>query len=160
VAIAYLSLGANLGDRKAMLEAALRGLEGSGQVRVVTASSVYETEPIGYVGQPWFYNLAAEIETDLDPDALLTLTKQVERELNRTREIHWGPRTIDIDILLYDDLVTNGNRLTLPHPEMVGRRFVLEPLVEIAPDLKLPDGRRIADLLPSVSAQEVRKVAG
>lgn len=160
MAIAYLSLGANLGDRKAMLEAALRGLEGSGQVRVVTASSVYETEPIGYVGQPWFYNLAAEIETDLDPDALLTLTKQVERELNRTREIHWGPRTIDIDILLYDDLVTNGNRLTLPHPEMVGRRFVLEPLVEIAPDLKLPDGRRIADLLPSVSAQEVRKVAG
>jgi len=160
VAIAYLSLGANLGDRKAMLEAALRGLEGSGQVRVVKASSVYETEPIGYVGQPWFYNLAAEIETDLDPDALLTLTKQVERELNRTREIHWGPRTIDIDILLYDDLVTNGNRLTLPHPEMAGRRFVLEPLVEIAPDLKLPDGRRVADLLPSVSAQEVRKVAG
>lgn len=160
MAIAYLSLGANLGDRKAMLEAALRGLEASGQVRVVKASSVYETEPIGYVGQPWFYNLAAEIETDLDPDSLLTLTKQVERELNRTREIHWGPRTIDIDILLYDDLVTNGNRLTLPHPEMVGRRFVLEPLVEIAPDLKLPDGRRIADLLPSVSAQEVRKVAG
>lgn len=160
MSIAYLSLGANLGDRKAMLEAALRGLEASGQVRVVKASSVYETEPIGYVGQPWFYNLAAEIETDLDPNSLLTLTKQVERELNRTREIHWGPRTIDIDILLYDDLVTNGNRLTLPHPEMVGRRFVLEPLVEIAPDLKLPDGRRIADLLPSVSAQEVRKVAG
>jgi 2-amino-4-hydroxy-6-hydroxymethyldihydropteridine diphosphokinase len=160
VSIAYLSLGANLGDRKAMLEAALRGLEASNQVRVVKASSVYETEPIGYVGQPWFYNLAAEIETDLDPNSLLTLTKQVERELNRTREIHWGPRTIDIDILLYDDLVTNGNRLTLPHPEMVGRRFVLEPLVEIAPDLKLPDGRRIADLLPSVSAQEVRKVAG
>lgn len=160
MSIAYLSLGANLGDRKAMLEAALRGLEASNQVRVVKASSVYETEPIGYVGQPWFYNLAAEIETDLDPNSLLTLTKQVERELNRTREIHWGPRTIDIDILLYDDLVTNGNRLTLPHPEMVGRRFVLEPLVEIAPDLKLPDGRRIADLLPSVSAQEVRKVAG
>jgi 2-amino-4-hydroxy-6-hydroxymethyldihydropteridine diphosphokinase len=160
VAIAYLSLGANLGDRKAMLEAALRRLEASGQLRVVTASSVYETEPIGYAEQPWFYNLAAEIETDLDPDELLTLTKQVERELNRTREIHWGPRTIDIDILLYDDLVTNGNRLTLPHPEMVGRRFVLEPLVEIAPDLKLPDGRRIADLLPSVSTQEVRKVAG
>jgi 2-amino-4-hydroxy-6-hydroxymethyldihydropteridine diphosphokinase len=160
VAIAYLSLGANLGDRKAMLEAALRRLEASGQLRVVTASSVYETEPIGYAEQPWFYNLAAEIETDLDPDELLTLTMQVERELNRTREIHWGPRTIDIDILLYDDLVTNGNRLTLPHPEMVGRRFVLEPLVEIAPDLKLPDGRRIADLLPSVSTQEVRKVAG
>lgn len=160
MAIAYLSLGANLGDRKAMLEAALRRLEASGQLRVVTASSVYETEPIGYAEQPWFYNLAAEIETDLDPDELLTLTKQVERELNRTREIHWGPRTIDIDILLYDDLVTNGNRLTLPHPEMVGRRFVLEPLVEIAPDLKLPDGRRIADLLPSVSTQEVRKVAG
>lgn len=160
MAIAYLSLGANLGDRKAMLEAALRRLEASGQVRVVTASSVYETEPIGYAEQPWFYNLAAEIETDLDPDELLTVTKQVERELNRTREIHWGPRTIDIDILLYDDLVTSGNRLTLPHPEMVGRRFVLEPLVEIAPDLTLPDGRRIADLLPSVSAQEVRKVAG
>lgn len=160
MAIAYLSLGANLGDRKAMLEAALRRLEASGQLRVVTASSVYETEPIGYAEQPWFYNLAAEIETDLDPDELLTLTKQVERELNRTREIHWGPRTIDIDILLYDDLVTNGNQLTLPHPEMVSRRFVLEPLVEIAPDLKLPDGRRIADLLPSVSAQEVRKVAG
>lgn len=159
MARAYLGLGSNLGDRKATLEAALRRLDESGGVRVVKRSSIYETEPIGYADQPWFYNLAVEIETELDPEELLTFTKQVEQELNRTREIHWGPRTIDIDILLYDDVVATGNRLRLPHPEMVRRRFVLEPLVEIAPELTLPDGRPIADLLPSVAAQEVRKVA-
>jgi len=159
MARAYVGLGSNLGDRKATLEAALRRLDESGRVRVVKRSSIYETEPIGYAEQPWFYNLAVEIETELDPEELLTFTKQVEQELNRTREIHWGPRTIDIDILLYDDVVATGNRLRLPHPEMVRRRFVLEPLVEIAPELTLPDGRPIADLLPRVAAQEVRKVA-
>ncbi|HET6781709.1 MAG TPA: 2-amino-4-hydroxy-6-hydroxymethyldihydropteridine diphosphokinase [bacterium] len=155
----YMSLGSNLGDRKATLESALRHLKASRHVSVLRASSIYETEPIGYADQPWFYNLAAEVETELDPDELLALTKQVERDLNRTRQIRWGPRTIDIDILLYDDIVVNGDRLTLPHPEMTQRRFVLEPLHEIAPELKLPDGRRIADLLPNVSAQEVRRVA-
>lgn len=156
--VAYLSLGSNVGDRKATLDAALRRLEGSNKVRVVKRSSIYETEPIGYVDQPWFYNLAAEVETDLDPDGLLVLTKQVEQDLNRTREIRWGPRTIDIDILLYDEVVVNGDRLTLPHPEMTQRRFVLEPLHEIAPGLRLPDGRRIADLIPGVASQEARKI--
>lgn len=155
---AYLSLGSNVGDRKATLEAALGRLEASRKVRVVKRSSIYETEPIGYVDQPWFYNLAVEVETDLDPHDLLVLTKQIEQELNRTREIRWGPRTIDIDIVLYDEVVISGDFLTLPHPQMTQRRFVLEPLHEIAPALRLPDGRRIADLIAGVKSQEVRKL--
>jgi 2-amino-4-hydroxy-6-hydroxymethyldihydropteridine diphosphokinase len=156
--IAYLSLGSNVGDRKATLEGALGRLEASRRVRILKRSSIYETEPIGYIDQPWFYNLAVEIETELDPEELLTLTKQTELELNRTREIRWGPRTIDIDIVMYDEIAMSNDRLTLPHPEMTQRRFVLEPLHEIAPGLRLPDGRRIADLLPSVASQEVRKL--
>jgi 2-amino-4-hydroxy-6-hydroxymethyldihydropteridine diphosphokinase len=156
--IAYLSLGSNVGDRKATLEGALGRLEASRRVRILTRSSIYETEPIGYIDQPWFYNLAVEIETELDPEELLTLTKQTELELNRTREIRWGPRTIDIDIVMYDEIAMSNDRLTLPHPEMTQRRFVLEPLHEIAPGLRLPDGRRIADFLPSVASQEVRKL--
>lgn len=158
MARAYLSLGSNLGDRRAMLEGALAALEASGHLTVVKRSSIYETEPVGFPDQPWFYNLAAEVDTVLSPEELLNLTKRVEQEMERTREIRWGPRTIDIDLLLYDGLELATDRLTIPHPEMTGRRFVLEPLHEIAPDLTLSDGRSIEHLLKVLRGQEVRRV--
>lgn len=158
MARAYLSLGSNLGDRNAMLEEALARLSSSGRLTVVKRSSVYETEPVGFADQLWFYNLAAEVDTALSPEELLQLTKEVEQEMMRTREIRWGPRTIDIDIVLYEDVKLATDRLTIPHPEMTRRRFVLEPLHEVAPDLVLPDGRRVEQLLEDVRGQDVRKV--
>lgn len=155
---AFLSLGANLGDRGDTLARALELLARDGRVRVTRRSSLYETEPIGMVGQPWFLNMVVEVATDLPPDDLLDLAQSVERALGRTREIRWGPRTVDIDILLYDDRVVSSPRLSIPHPEMTRRRFVLQPLVEIAPDLRLPDGRRVADLLHGLQGQAVRRL--
>ena len=155
---AFLSLGANLDDRSATLTRALELLERDGRVRVTRRSSLYETEPIGMVDQPWFLNLVVEVATDLSPEHLLDLAQRVEQALGRTREIRRGPRTVDIDILLYDDRVISSPRLAVPHPEMTHRRFVLQPLVEIAPDLRLPDGRRAADLLADLHGQTVRRL--
>lgn len=154
----FLSLGSNLGDRRTMLGDALARLEASGRARVVTRSSLYETAPVGYRDQPWFLNLVAEVDTELRPEQVLDLTQQIEREMQRTRDIRWGPRTIDIDVLLYDALQIATDRLVIPHPEMTRRRFVLEPLLEIAADLMLPDGRRVSDLLWAIRGQTVRKV--
>jgi 2-amino-4-hydroxy-6-hydroxymethyldihydropteridine diphosphokinase len=156
---AYLSLGSNQGDRAAQLDAALARLAASGHVRVIQRSSLYETAPIGMTAQPWFLNLVVEVETDLHPQDLLALTLSVERDLGRVRAQRWGPRTVDIDILLYDALEVTTPILAIPHPEMTHRRFVLEPLLEIAPDAALPDGSRLATFLPRVRDQEVRKVA-
>lgn len=155
---AYLSLGSNLGDRQALVEQALERLESSGHVRVIRRSSLYETEPVGKTDQPWFLNQVLEISTDLEPDPLLDLAQSIERDLGRTREIRWGSRTLDIDILLYDTEVIATERLTVPHPEMTRRRFVLVPLVEIAPDLTMPDGRRVDAFLNQLRDQKVRKV--
>jgi 2-amino-4-hydroxy-6-hydroxymethyldihydropteridine diphosphokinase len=154
----FLGLGANIGDRRRALDAALQALAGDGRVRVTRRSSLYETAPVGMVDQPWFLNVVVEIATPLSPEALLDLAQQVERDLGRTREIRWGPRTVDIDILLFGDRVMATPRLTIPHPEMSRRRFVVEPLVEIAPELRLPDGRRVRDLLEDLTGQEVRRV--
>lgn len=156
---AYLSLGSNAGDRRQMLERALARLEASGQVIVLRQSSLYETEPVGKTDQPWFYNLVAEIQTRLTPHELLDLAQAVERDLGRTRDVRWGPRTVDIDIVLYGGEQISTPRLAVPHPEMARRRFVLLPLVEIAPDLALPDGRRVDALLRDLQDQEVRRVA-
>lgn len=156
---AYLSLGSNQGDRAAQLDAALARLAASGHVRMIKRSSFYETAPIGMTAQPWFLNVVVEVETDLQPQDLLALTLRVEGDLGRVRVQRWGPRTVDIDILLYDALEVTTPVLAIPHPEMTRRRFVLEPLLEIAPDATLPDGRRLATFLPHVHDQELRKVA-
>lgn len=160
MARAYLGLGSNQGDRVALLKAALERLEASGHVRVIKRSSLYETAPVGMTEQPRFVNLVAEVETNLDPQELLELALAAERSLGRVRAERWGPRTADVDILLYDDVRVETPTLTIPHPEMTRRRFVLEPLLEIAPDAMLPDGRRLAAFLPEVRSQDVRKVAG
>jgi 2-amino-4-hydroxy-6-hydroxymethyldihydropteridine diphosphokinase len=156
---AFLSLGSNLGDRAATLDAALRELEASGEVRVVRRSSLYATAPVGKTDQPEFYNLAVEVETALAPEALLDRCQAVERHLGRVRGERWGPRTLDVDILLYDRQVVSTERLIIPHPELLRRRFVLEPLLEITPDAALPDGSPIAPQLTRVADQSVRRLA-
>lgn len=155
---AFLSLGSNLGDRAAALAAAQTHLETGGALRVLRRSSLYETAPVGKTEQPWFYNLVIEVETDLPPHDLLTHCQAVEHTLGRTRHERWGPRTVDIDILLYDDLALQTPDLMIPHPELTRRRFALEPLLEIAPDARLPDGRPLRAYLPDVTDQLIRRL--
>jgi len=133
----YLSLGSNLGRREANIRQALAALAGEG-VQVIRVSSRYRTEPVGYTAQPWFLNCAAEVTTDLMPLQLLHCCQAIERHLGRRRVILQGPRSIDIDIVLYENLVVHAPGLTIPHPRLAERRFVLIPLAEIAPDAEHP----------------------
>ncbi len=133
----YLSLGSNVGDRQRNLDAALDLLRTAG-VNIVRTSRVYETEPRDLRAQPWFLNLVAEAETRLFPLQLLHTIQRVERRLGRKRIVEKGPRTIDIDILLFGGAVIATDELQIPHPRMAARRFVLEPLAELAPDLRHP----------------------
>lgn len=156
----YLSLGSNLGDREATLRRALDALAAAG-VALRHVSSIYETEPRDLLDQPWFLNLVAECETDLFPRQLLTRTQRVEQDLGRQRVIAKGPRTIDIDILLFGNSVVRTEGLTIPHPRLDERRFVLEPLAELAPDLRHPVSRRtVRELLGGVMDQRIRKLGG
>jgi 2-amino-4-hydroxy-6-hydroxymethyldihydropteridine diphosphokinase len=154
----YLSLGSNLGDREALLARALERLAAAG-LRLLRISSVYETEPVDRRDQPWFLNLVVEAETDLFPRMLLMRIQRIEYELGRRRAAPKGPRPIDIDMLLYGDAVIRMPGLSVPHPRMTERRFVLEPLAELVPDLRHPlDGRPIRELLETTRAQRVRRV--
>jgi 2-amino-4-hydroxy-6-hydroxymethyldihydropteridine diphosphokinase len=145
---AYIGLGSNRGDRERMLWSALHMLAFSPEVDVVAVSSFRETDPVGYVDQPPFLNAAAALETDLGARELLGLLLDVERELGRTREgPRFGPRTIDLDLLLYGDEVVDEPGLTVPHPRLHGRTFALEPLAELDPDLSVPGRGRIRALL-------------
>ena len=145
---AYLGLGSNMGDRAGYLDFACRRLAMQHGIEPEAVSAYRETEPWGNVCQEKFINACVRVSTILSPHALLTAVLGIEQEAGRERKIHWGPRTLDIDILLYDDLVYADERLILPHPEMEKRRFVLEPLVEIAPWLRHPvSGRMLRDLL-------------
>jgi len=155
---AFLGLGSNQGDRAVVLKDALERLETSGRVRVTKRSSLYETAPVGVTDQPQFLNLVVEVRTVLQPRQLLDLALAVERDLGRIRTRRWGPRTVDIDILLFDRMQIQTPDLTIPHPELTRRRFVLEPLLEIAPDAALPDGRRLDGFLGAVHDQDVRRV--
>ncbi len=159
--LGYLGLGSNIGDRRAHLTAAGRALPGHG-VRVARSSSVYETEPVGLVSdQPDFFNACLQVETELGPEDLLDACKAVERELGRKHGgIRHGPRVIDVDVLLLDGLEYRSERLTLPHPEVAERRFVLVPLLELDPELALPDGRALAELLESLPAGQAVRRAG
>jgi 2-amino-4-hydroxy-6-hydroxymethyldihydropteridine diphosphokinase len=156
---AYLSLGSNIGDREAMLQAALDRLHSSDLV-VRRVSSVYETEPVDFKEQRFFLNLAAEVETELFPMMLLTRIQKIELALGRRRAGQAkGPRTIDIDILLYGSSQVQSGRLEIPHPRMHERRFVLAPMVELAPDLRHPALRgTMRELLAAVEGQKLRKV--
>lgn len=131
----YLSLGSNLGDRAAYLHAALARIAALPGTRIRAVSSVIETPPWGKTDQPAFLNQAVAIATSLAPLPLLHALQAIEQALGRRRDAHWGPRTLDIDILVYDDVTCDTPELRLPHPFLTQRRFVLEPLAEIAPDL-------------------------
>ncbi len=154
---AYLLFGSNLGDRRGRIERGLSALEQRG-VRWAARSSFYETEPVGMEDQPWFLNLAARAKLELSPRSLLTACKECERAAGRRTGPRFGPRELDIDILLYDERVVQEPDLTIPHPRLCERRFALVPLLEIAPDLvDFRDGRRFADILERLG--EGKKVA-
>jgi 2-amino-4-hydroxy-6-hydroxymethyldihydropteridine diphosphokinase len=155
----YLGLGSNEGDRLGALRAACDELERRG-VTIVASSSVYETAPQGeLLDQPDFLNACLAIDTDLDPERLLDACKEVERFLGRVPggQRH-GPRPIDVDLLLLGELVHRSERLTLPHPEVLARRFVMDPLLELDQGLTLPDGTQLATQLAQVADQPVRRV--
>jgi 2-amino-4-hydroxy-6-hydroxymethyldihydropteridine diphosphokinase len=163
---AYLSLGSNLGDRAANLRAALAQLAAAG--RLLTASDLYETQPVDFPddvsddfpGQPWFLNCVAAIETEMTPRELLTLALRIEAEMGRLRMKEKGPRNIDIDVVLFGDRVVDEPGLKIPHPAMHRRRFVLEPLVEIAPAACHPVlGKTAQQLLAELpDGQSVRRL--
>ena len=138
--IVYLSLGSNLGDRAANLRLALEKLGELGSVQAVSA--LYETEPVGLSSQPWFLNCAAKLDTEKMPRQLITGILNLEQEMGRQRKQKNGPRIIDIDILLFGTSVIDTHSLTVPHPRLHERRFVLEPLAEIAPDVRHPVFKR------------------
>jgi 2-amino-4-hydroxy-6-hydroxymethyldihydropteridine diphosphokinase len=159
VTLGYLGLGSNVGDRREELEAAVRTLPAHG-VRVLASSSVYETEPVGLVlDQREFYNACLRVETELGPEELLDACKAVERALGRVAGgVRHGPRPIDVDVLLLGDVEYSSERLKLPHPEVTSRRFVLVPLLELDPELRLPHGARLAHALEALGpGQEVRR---
>lgn len=155
----YLSLGSNLDDREANLNRALDRL-GSPDVHITRVSSIYETEPQDLPNQPWFLNLVVEIETTLFPLQLLARIQKIEKELGRRRIVPKGPRTIDIDILLFGNFVIDNAKLSVPHPRMHERRFVLEPLSELAPDLRHPISRRTVTEMLNETAGQIVKRAG
>ena len=157
----FLGLGSNIGDRRAHLEAAVATLPEHG-VTVLASSSVYETEPVGLVlDQREFYNACLRVQTGLEPEPLLDACKEVERAIGREAGgVRHGPRVIDVDLLLLGELEYRSGRLTLPHPEVSSRRFVLVPLLELDPDLALPSGERLADKLAALGDGQAVSRAG
>ena len=157
-ATAFLGLGTNLGDRLANLQRAVDVLAATPGIRVVRSSRVYETAPVG-PAQPDYLNAVIEVDTDLEPNDLLAAAAAVERDLHRVRGERWGPRTIDVDILTFDDRVIHTPELTVPHPRMHERGFVLAPLLELESEPPLPGGRRASDLSTQGWASDVRLFA-
>jgi 2-amino-4-hydroxy-6-hydroxymethyldihydropteridine diphosphokinase len=156
----YIGLGGNLGDPIATLRDALVRIAGLEDVELDAVSSAYESAPVGLSDQPPFVNAAARLFTDLPLRDLLAGLLAVEQELGRVRSVRYGPRTCDLDILLAGAEVADEPGLSVPHPRLVERRFALEPLVELDPALRLPDGRSLSGLLEAVSDQAVRRLDG
>lgn len=154
---AYLGLGSNVGNREQHIQAALSKLAAP-DLKVARVSSIYETEPVGFTAQRSFLNLVVEIETELFPIQLLSRIAKIEQVLGRVRTIENGPRTLDIDILLYGRAIIHSAKLEVPHPRIAERRFVLAPLAELAPDLRHPvTHKTIRQMLEAAPAQAIRK---
>lgn len=153
----YLSLGSNIGDKFAYLKKAIENLKQHEKIEITKYSSLYETAPVGYLNQDNFINQVIELSTSLLPYELLSVCQMIENKLERKRTIRFGPRTIDIDILLYDDLILNDENLTIPHPRMYERAFVLVPLFEINKDLVI-NNSPISYLVDIVSKKGIKKI--
>ncbi len=153
----FLSLGANLGDRRAKIREALGEIDRLEATRLVQMSSLYDTDPVGDIEQPNFLNLVALVETDLGPRQLLWHVKLIERRLGRQPSRRFGPRTVDIDILLYGESVIDDPDLVVPHPRLTERAFVLVPLAEVAPDLVLPSHGETVRMLRAELNHDARR---
>ena len=153
---AFLSLGSNMGDILEYLSKAIDKIAEIQGCNILNKSRVYETEPWGYENQEAFLNLCISIETSLSPYELLESLQTIELELDRVRKIHWGPRTIDIDILLFDDIICEDDKLTIPHPRMSERAFVLIPLYDIEKNLII-DGIKLEDLINKIDTRGIKE---
>lgn len=151
---AYIGLGSNMGSREQLLLEAVRRLDEHPQIRVEACSGLYETEPVGYLDQPPFLNMAVRVATTLPPKDLLFTMLEIERSLGRTRDIRWGPRTLDLDLLLYGQQSLESEELTVPHPRMVERAFVIIPLLEIIGDDALPLSETLKARLENMEGKE------
>ena len=157
--LAYVALGANLADPTTQVRAALTALTELPQSRLLRASSLYRTAPVGIAHQPDFINAVAALETTLSPHELLAALFAIEAAFGRRRDYHHAPRTLDLDLLLYDEQVIDSPHLTLPHPRLHLRAFVIAPLLEIAPDCRIPGRGLAAAWLPAVSTQAIERLA-
>ncbi|HAE62425.1 MAG TPA: 2-amino-4-hydroxy-6-hydroxymethyldihydropteridine diphosphokinase [Eubacteriaceae bacterium] len=151
----YLSLGSNVGDTKKNIEEALKML--SEKIDIIKVSSFYETEPVGYADQDWFLNIVLKAKTDLVPLELLEFCKGIESKMKRVKTVRFGPRVIDVDILLYQDFSSDEDVLTVPHPRMKQRAFVIVPLFEIEQDLKVGD-MHIKEIINKLQGEQIRKL--
>ncbi|WP_019230021.1 2-amino-4-hydroxy-6-hydroxymethyldihydropteridine diphosphokinase [Sedimentibacter sp. B4] len=151
----YLSLGTNLGNTKENLTHAVQLL--SEKINILKTSSFYETEPVGYKDQPWFMNIVVEGTTHLSPEDLLVFTQSIEQAMKRVKTIVNGPRIIDVDILLYEDVKLNTETLIIPHPRMTERAFVMYPLFEISPDL-LIEGKSLKNIMENFKGEEIKRL--
>jgi 2-amino-4-hydroxy-6-hydroxymethyldihydropteridine diphosphokinase len=156
----YLALGSNLGNREEYLRAGMRGLARR-RIDVVNCAAIYSTEPLEVLDQPWFLNTVIEAKTTLSPDDLLTACLEIEKENDRIRDTEKGPRTLDIDVIFYGNVITRNSNLTIPHPSFSTRRFVLVPLAEIAPEFVDPlSGKTIRRLLAECTDSSKVELAG
>ena len=156
--LAYIGLGSNLKGPKEQIEKALRALSKAKEITLLSVSSFYQSKPLLDMPGPNYLNVVCKIETDLSALDLLNFCQEIEDNQGRVREINWGSRTIDLDILLYGDQVLATKRLTIPHPEMINRAFVLLPLFEIEPRLKLPLLGSLKDLIERIETSDVEKL--
>ncbi|MHB1127646.1 MAG: 2-amino-4-hydroxy-6-hydroxymethyldihydropteridine diphosphokinase [Bacillota bacterium] len=152
---AFLSMGSNMGDKEGNLRRAILELEKSSEIQSIRRSKWYLTAPVGKTDQAWFLNGVVEVRTTLKPIQLLRLILGIESRMGRTRQERWGPRNIDIDILLYDQLMIKEEELVIPHPRMLERAFVLVPLAELVPALIFPDGSKLANHLNNLEISKI-----
>jgi 2-amino-4-hydroxy-6-hydroxymethyldihydropteridine diphosphokinase len=156
---AWIGLGSNLEDPLAQVSTALQELKLLPDTTLAARSSLYRSDPVGPPGQPDYINAVAALDTRLEPETLLDALQAIEQMHQRVRKIHWGPRTLDLDLLLYGDQVISTPRLTVPHAHMTERNFVLWPLAELAPELILPDGRPLNTLLQHCPMGTLEKIS-
>ncbi len=151
---AYIGLGSNLGDKKSNIKKALGLLDASPGVWMKRVASLYRTAPLGYIEQDWFLNTVAEVDTILQPHGLLALLLETEERLGRVRTVRWGPRTVDLDLLIFGKKEIESLDLVVPHPRMAGRAFVMVPLAELVPELKIPGMGKAAELALKLAAKQ------